>query len=388
MRMHGTLGLACALGLSLALGCGGVGSQAIEGGDASAGGGHLAQTGEASVGAGGTDAGLPGIGTTTYFTAVASGLGPCPGSGCRCLPEPLPVGADGQAACTLLYQLAAGDTCSAHGLAPADPGVAAALDAMGGAPASHPLCAVPQLSAAVLDGGSCDASPSAGWCYLTGAAAGGTCPQRIGVSASGLLPSGASALLACGKAAPSDAGVSISSAAPVGKACLPAAERSASFAGFNAREVSLEVGNAACPGAVCLVNHFEGRTTCPYGQDAQGRPPGGSTQACTVPGTGAPVQPSGPAGETVSPWCADRTASADVTCSCRCANAQGRTDDGASYCACPMGFACTQVFSALTPGDALAGGYCVRPSSVYDPATACSALCTPGTAACMGVSPN
>jgi hypothetical protein len=379
MRKDEAFGPAWVLGLSLTMACGGGAEQLVEAGDASHEAGLSAQTGDD---AGGTEGGLPGVGTTTYFTTVAGGLAPCTGSTCRCLPEALPAGAGGQAACTVFYELAASDSCSAHGLAAADPGIAASQ----GIPASNPLCVLPQQSAP--DGGSCEASTSAEWCYLTGAAAGGTCQQRIGVSASGAAPPGASVLLACGEAAPSDAGVSVSSAASVGTPCLPAPESSASFAGFDMQEVSLEVGNAGCPGAVCLVNHFQGRTTCPFGQDADGGPVGSATQGCTVPGTGAPVQPSGPDGESVLPWCTDRTASTAVTCSCRCANDQGRTDDGASYCACPSGFECTQVVSAVSPDDTLAGGYCVRPSAVYDPATACSAECTPGTAGCLVVMPN
>jgi hypothetical protein len=134
-------------------------------------------------------------------------------------------------------------------------------------------------------------------------------------------------------------------------------------------EVSLDPGNPACRGGVCLVNHFRGRVTCPYGQGADGTAPP-KAQPCTLPGTTTPVRPSG--GEGVSAQCADRMAFFTVHCSCRCANAEGKTDDGASYCACPNGFECAQLVSG---SDARSGGYCIRAHTTYDHASACVATC-------------
>jgi hypothetical protein len=149
-------------------------------------------------------------------------------------------------------------------------------------------------------------------------------------------------------------------------------------------EVTLDENNAACTGAVCLVNHFRGRTTCPYGQDQTGNPPLGIGSACTVPGSGTPVQPSNPlAGQTVQPQCLDRLASQTVYCSCRCANVVGRTDDGASYCACPTGYSCSQVVPAVTTGDPRSGGYCIKTGTAFDPNVgACASRCDPSLGNC------
>jgi hypothetical protein len=113
--------------------------------------------------------------------------------------------------------------------------------------------------------------------------------QTLLTSPSGALPPGAGAYLACGGTTTARE-TQAESAASVGVPCTPSPELSASFAGFNEREVTLDEHNAACSGDVCLVNHFQGPTTCPYGQDKDGRPVAPES-ACTVPGTGAPVRP-------------------------------------------------------------------------------------------------
>ena len=56
------------------------------------------------------------------------------------------------------------------------------------------------------------------------------------------------------------------------------------------------------------------------------------------------------------------------TCSCRCANAQGKKDDGAKYCDCPENYACTPLIKDLGLGNAqLSGSYCVKKNKVYSP---------------------
>ncbi len=185
-----------------------------------------------------------------------------------------------------------------------------------------------------------------------------------------------------GKTAPSDAGSEGASAqTPIGASCTPADESSPTFAGFSVMEVDVEPNNPACGAGVCLLNHFQGLTDCPYGQDSTGKPIPPATMACTVPGTGQPVAPQNPqTGDAIEPWCADRQPSAAVYCSCRCANAAGQTDDGATYCTCPGSFTCTQLVS---PGlGATSGAYCVEDGTVYDPSTACAVTCNPSTSPC------
>jgi len=164
-------------------------------------------------------------------------------------------------------------------------------------------------------------------------------------------------------------------ATSVGASCVPAAELSASFAGFDYHDVTLDEDNAACSGTVCLVNHFQGLTDCPYGQDSNGNPPPPIASGCTVSGTTTPVRPNGTeAGQTINPQCLDRVASLTVYCSCRCADTEGNTDAGASYCTCPAGYACTQVVPATQAG---AGAYCILSGTVYDSANVCDYTCNP-----------
>lgn len=181
---------------------------------------------------------------------------------------------------------------------------------------------------------------------------------------------------------------------PIGAACIPSQESSTTFLGFDYHEVAVDEGNVACGGGVCLVNHYQGRVTCPYGQNptadgAYAATGGGakcgsaSPSACCTPGSDQPVLSSQDVGSAmpmhseVQPGCSDRPSAKAVTCSCRCANAAGKTDDGAQYCTCPSGFACTQVVPELTVGDPRAGAYCIANGSAYDLQHTCTNECDP-----------
>jgi len=151
----------------------------------------------------------------------------------------------------------------------------------------------------------------------------------------------------------------------VGATCTPSSETSASFDGFSAAEVAADTSNAACAGA-CLVYHFQGLTTCPYGQTAQAMAPSGAT-ACTVPGTSTPVTGA------VLAQCADRTAADTVYCSCQCADSSGNA--GPSDCTCPSGYDCTSLGATL-------GSYCIRDGTTYDPSNSCAVTCDPQASPC------
>jgi hypothetical protein len=176
-------------------------------------------------------------------------------------------------------------------------------------------------------------------------------------------------------------------ASALGSPCVPSQEDLASFSGFDVDEVVIDPRNSGCGAAACLIDHFQGRVTCPYGQDFSGQGPPGAT-ACALPGTGGPVSANNvPEGQTVEAQCTDRTAASTVFCSCRCANANGATDDGATYCTCPPAMTCTQlVLPALSPPDGgldtISGAYCVNPGAAYDAGEACSETCNPVNAPC------
>ena len=174
--------------------------------------------------------------------------------------------------------------------------------------------------------------------------------------------------------------------APLGAPCVSYVhEGQASFGGSLESEVTIETGNPQCGTNVCLYNHFRGRVTCPYGQDATGHGPGGSP-GCLSAGSCEPLRSSDPAQSplVVPPQCADRTAAAAVYCSCRCANASGGTSDG-TYCACPSGMTCTQLIpSSGTPPAGKpdnSGAYCLKIGTEWG-GGACSVSCDPRSAPC------
>ena len=66
----------------------------------------------------------------------------------------------------------------------------------------------------------------------------------------------------------------------------------------------------------------------------------------------------------VLPQLLQRQAEKAVYCSCRCDG----PDEGARYCECPSGYKCTELVKPLgLPAAQLAGSYCVRNGTEYDP---------------------
>jgi hypothetical protein len=201
----------------------------------------------------------------------------------------------------------------------------------------------------------------------------------------------------------------------VGDPCTPDEEYASNFAGFNVGEVNVESKSFQCRTRLCLGNHFQGRVSCPYGQDENGNAPpglkatdpnGGSASmnaGCVVPGTNIPIDPTcgqsqttstpcpssellNPApksGKTVLAQCVDRTTAQAVYCSCRCANVNGETGDGSVYCNCPDGYTCkppngAPLVSSIGTGDTgLTGYYCYKTGTDYDPTSACAETCDP-----------
>jgi hypothetical protein len=174
----------------------------------------------------------------------------------------------------------------------------------------------------------------------------------------------------------------------IGDPCTPEQEYNVDFNDFDVKQVSVESKSFQCQTRLCLVNHFQGRVSCPYGQDPSGKPLSG-TNPCNVPGSTQTVTGIVPAptGDTklaaVNPQCTDRTADKAVYCSCRCANVDGSTNDGAVYCKCPDGFACTQLVASTGIGnEGLTGAYCVKNGTKYDPTNVCAKTCDANTAKC------
>jgi hypothetical protein len=72
-----------------------------------------------------------------------------------------------------------------------------------------------------------------------------------------------------------------------------------------------------------------------------------------------------------------------VYCSCRCANVDGQTNDGANYCTCPDGFQCTQLVSSIgLANQGLTGAYCIKNNTKFDPNSNCNSVCNPMSKNC------
>ena len=185
-----------------------------------------------------------------------------------------------------------------------------------------------------------------------------------------------------GTDASTDAGDASTGGGAIGSACLPSLEERLTFDGFSYQDVTLDETNPACGSAVCLVDHFQGRVSCPYGQTGTGQGPFDAGNCV------APDEPTENVVGIVNPQCTDRSAEQAVFCSCRCANADGKTDDGASYCTCPSDMTCTPVVPAFTSGDTKSGSYCTVDKSAFDRSSACANVCDPTMKNCSAPSVN
>jgi hypothetical protein len=222
----------------------------------------------------------------------------------------------------------------------------------------------------------------------------------------------------------------------VGDPCVPEDEYKENFSGFKVTEENIESRSFQCQTRICLVNHFQGRVSCPNGQGAPVTCSGPNDNSCTggqtctqsvvanpctaqteCPVTGGYVCEGGyckvfvcstpddpnrcyipgtqtPVAVPVCPQCSEgsaRDAADSVYCSCRCGVAEGEEEDpGFNYCTCDKGFVCAEVRKNVGLGDVLlTGKYCVKENTVYKDANECGQLlATPySTTACSGSSP-
>lgn len=156
----------------------------------------------------------------------------------------------------------------------------------------------------------------------------------------------------------------------VGDPCIPEDEYSDTFSGFAVSEVNTESRSFQCQSRLCLVNHFQGRVSCPYGQTAEQAANG---SGCSIPGSTEPVLSA------VKPQLLDRRTDDAVYCSCRCAG----PDPSARYCECPSGFSCSPVVPDFQIGNAqLPGSYCIREGTEYSRTTLGPASCDAAVANC------
>lgn len=173
-------------------------------------------------------------------------------------------------------------------------------------------------------------------------------------------------LAACASDAP-DSGESKErvSTADLGAACVLQDEENVSFSGYSVTEVVVESQGPSCATGICLSHAFQGRATCPYGEN------------CTTP-SGAPVTAQ------VPPQLVARAPDDSVYCSCRCDGPEGT----GPFCECPSDFECRPMIAdfggASSAAENLTGSYCVkRGTFVEEPSTlAGGPVCDPALANC------
>ncbi len=167
----------------------------------------------------------------------------------------------------------------------------------------------------------------------------------------------------------------------VGDPCVPEEEVASTFGGFSLFEVNVESGSFQCETRLCLVNHFQGRVSCPAGQTERDLDLSVTDPSrCRIPGTDGTTAADA-VGVPVEAWDLDRPADRAVYCSCRCAG----PDDGARYCKCPSGFECLDLVpNTGTSGNQLVGSYCVREGTEFEPGEIGGPTCReqPDDAAC------
>ncbi|HWA71947.1 MAG TPA: hypothetical protein VG937_06435 [Polyangiaceae bacterium] len=140
--------------------------------------------------------------------------------------------------------------------------------------------------------------------------------------------------------------------AQLGGGCAPLNERDPEFGGFNLDEVSIDENTPACASGTCVIQGFQGRVSCPYGQ-------GFAEGVCATPGSGVPVLAS------VVPQLVDRPPAMGAVCSCHCAG-----PGPGPYCACPSHLQCTHLVDDLGFGNRdIAGSYCLPKSARYERGT-------------------
>lgn len=143
----------------------------------------------------------------------------------------------------------------------------------------------------------------------------------------------------------------------VGDPCVPEDEFRTSFSGFSVTEVNIESRSFQCETRVCLVENFQGRVSCPYGQlEEETTLAANDSNRCRIPGTDG-SDPQDAVSEPVEPQRVNRPPIDSVYCSCRCAG----PDPNARYCNCPSGFDCVPLVDDLGLGQSqLAGSYCAK----------------------------
>jgi hypothetical protein len=280
----------------------------------------------------------------------------------QCLPEPI----EPDANCKLLTaRKGAACSCSEPGLTTSTSSVTKALQKQlqlvgycgaEGQPPCGDTCACEVSRAIGTSLIECKTLPepsaeSAGWCYVSADAGQSQaqlvahCPstqqQTLRFMGDPRLLAGVPSFLACAE------GTGTPPPRDLGEVCFGEAGNSR-FPGYSVSEVNIYKGATSCSSGVCVMNHFQGLVTCPYGQAAE-------AGDCLAPGSEQAVSVA------VKPQLVERQAAIASICSCQC--------DGPGlgpYCTCPESMQCEHLVDDLGLGTDLAGSYCIPKGTAFD----------------------
>jgi hypothetical protein len=158
----------------------------------------------------------------------------------------------------------------------------------------------------------------------------------------------------------------------IGDPCIPDPEKNFVFANFNLGETTLVSNDFnACETGLCLINHFQGRVSCPLGQAAP-KPCNGPADATTCDGGQACVEAG-----TVTVYCDPAQAGQCEAYGGVC-NAQRGACDCSSDAQCPEGTTCDVATKECKRYVCHAPGACQSPRAT-DEENAGKACCTPDT---------
>jgi hypothetical protein len=168
----------------------------------------------------------------------------------------------------------------------------------------------------------------------------------------------------------------------VGDPCTPEDEYNPDFAGFKVSEENIESRSFQCATRICLVNHFQGRVSCPLGQDpldvAGSRKPCNGLKDTTCPTNARGVKEICVEASTLAPDCNPANGDKD------CAGVSGtHCDKARKLCTCvsggsaPAGFYCGgdslyKSYACHTPGACQTAGGKAADNAGKD-------CCVPGT---------
>jgi hypothetical protein len=135
----------------------------------------------------------------------------------------------------------------------------------------------------------------------------------------------------------------------LGSVCEPLSELDPEFSGFHVEEVSIDEHTPVCASGTCVIQGFQGRVSCPYGQsDASG--------GCTLAHSREPVLVS------VYPQLVARPPEVAALCSCHCAG-----PGPGPFCACSSGFECAHLVDDLGFGSRdIVGSFCLPKGARYE----------------------